>query len=140
MCIAESILKRHLKTLGAHKLQNISILVSSMSGISAEIKQNKKKKPTEYTINFTHFGCSKFHIEKIIGKDKLVKYFQKENKSAAKAKVVINQEKPAIMSYKLSTGSLTLSVNYEVENRYRMVCSFLKKNLFFLFFKKHFIV
>ena len=95
-----------------------------MSGISAEIKQNKKKKPTEYTINFTHFGCSKFYIEKIIGKDKLVKYFQKENKSAAKAKLVINQEKPAIMSYKLSTGSLTLSVNYEVENRYRMVCSF----------------
>ena len=135
MCIAESILKRHLKTLGAHKLQNISILVSSMSGISAEMKQNKKKKPMEYTINFTHFGCSKFHIEKIIGKDKLVKYFQKENKSAAKAKVVINQEKPAIMSYKLSTGPLTLSVNYEVENCYRMVCSFFLKKVFFYFSK-----
>ena len=37
--------------------------------ITTEIKRNKKKKPMEYTINFTHFGCLKFHIEKIIGKD-----------------------------------------------------------------------
>ena len=93
-------------------------------GRTTEIKRNKKKKPMEYSINFTHFGCLKFHTEKIIGKDKLSKYFQKENKSGARAKVVINEEKPAIMSYKLSTGSLTLSISYEVENRYGMVCSF----------------
>ena len=93
-------------------------------GRTTEIKRNKKRKPTEYTINFTHFGCLKFHIEKIIGKDKLAKYFQKENKSGARAKVVVNEEKPAIMSYKLSTSSLTLTVKYEVENRYGMVCSF----------------
>ena len=60
----------------------------------------------------------------IIGKDMLGKYLQKENKSGAKAKVVITEEKPAIISYKMSTGSLTLSVNYEVENRYGMFCSF----------------
>ena len=45
-------------------------------GRTTEIKRNKKKKPIEYTINFTHFGCLKFHIEKIIGKDNLGKYFQ----------------------------------------------------------------
>ena len=93
------------------------------SGRTTEIKRNKKKKPTEYTINFTHFGCLKFHIEKIIDKDKLGKYFQKENKSEAKPKVVITEEKPAIMSYKLSTGSLILSVNYGMGNHYGMVYS-----------------
>ena len=74
-----------------------------------EIKRNKK---TENAISFTHFECLKFHIEKIIGKDKLEKYFLKENKSGVKAKVVITKEKPAIMSYKLPTGSLTLSIHY----------------------------
>ena len=93
-------------------------------GRTTEIKRNKKKKPMEYTSNFTHFGYLKFHIEKIIGKDKLAKYFQKENKSGVRAKIVTKEEKPAIMSYKLSTGSLTLSISYEVENRYGMVCSF----------------
>ena len=65
---------------------------------TTDIKRDKKKKPTEYNINFTHFGCLKFHIESIIGTDKFGKYFQKENKSGAKANVVINKEKPDIMS------------------------------------------
>ena len=51
---------------------------------TTEIKRNKKKKPIEYIINFIHFGCLKFNIEKIIGKDKLGKYFQKEIKSGSK--------------------------------------------------------
>ena len=78
-------------------------------GRITEIKRNKKKKPTEYTINFTHFGWLKFHIEKVIVKDKLGKYFQKKNKSGAKAKVVITEEKPAIMSYKLTQPAITCS-------------------------------
>ena len=83
-------------------------------GRATESKRYKKKKPMKYTLNFTHFECLKFQIEKIIGKDKLAKYFEKENKREARAKVVVNKAKPAIMGYELPTGSLTLSVNYEV--------------------------
>ena len=36
-------------------------------GRTINIKRNSKNKPSNYTIVFNHFGCFKFHFEKIVG-------------------------------------------------------------------------
>ena len=55
------------------------------------IKRNSKKKPSNYTIAFKHFGCFKFHFEKIVG-EQISNYLEKVNKSGSQAKVKVSKQ------------------------------------------------
>ena len=55
-------------------------------GQTISIKLNSKNKPSNYTTMFKHFGCFKFHFEKVVG-EKISNYLEKVNKSGLQAKV-----------------------------------------------------
>ena len=92
-------------------------------GRTINIKRNSKNKPSNYTIVLNHFGCFKFHFEKIVG-EKISNFLEKLNKSGSQAKVEITSDKQAILDYKVSSSVLSLKVHYNVKNRYGTVCSF----------------
>ena len=72
---------------------------------------------------FKHFGCFKFHFEKIVG-GKTNNSLGKVNKSGLQAKVQLTSERKAILEYKVSISVPSLTFHYNVKNRYRTVCSF----------------
>ena len=45
---------------------------------------------------FKHFGCFKFHFEKVVG-EKISNYLEKVNKSGSQAKVEVTSDKPAFL-------------------------------------------
>ena len=51
--------------------------------------------------------------------------FVKVNKTTgAKVEIVVSSEKPAVLVYNVKKGHVTLRVNYELYNRYDILCSF----------------
>ena len=85
--------------------------------------RNKPSKTVSYRIKFTHIGTFKFHVGKIIGKDKI--NFVKENKTTKeKVKVVCTDEKPIKIEYNISKGILMINLKYNLFNRYGQVRSF----------------
>ena len=92
-------------------------------GRTVEIVRNKPSKTVSYRIKFTHIGTFKFHVGKIIGKDKI--NFVKENKTTKeKVKVVCTDEKPIKIDYNISKGILMINLKYNLFNRYSQLCSF----------------
>ena len=94
-------------------------------GRETEIRRDKSRlrNVKEYKVVFTHLGTFKFHISQIIGKDNLD--LVKVNKTTgANVKIVVSSEKPAVLVYNVKKGHVTLCVNYELYNRYDVLCSF----------------
>ena len=72
---------------------------------------------------FKHFGCFKFHFEKVVG-EKISNYLEKVNKSSSQAKVEVTSDKPAFLEQKVPSSVLSFTVHYNVKNKYGAVCSF----------------
>ena len=84
---------------------------------------NKNRKAKHFNITFTYLGSFNLHLETIIGNKVSDLLLKKDNKSGAKAKLIVNIEKPAIIYYKVSTGLFKMSIYYEVKNQYGILCS-----------------
>ena len=92
-------------------------------GRTVEIVKNKSGKTVSYRIKFTHLGTFKFHVGKIIGKDKI--NFVKENKTTKeKVKVVCTDEKPIKIDYNISKGILMINLKHNLFNQYGQLSSF----------------
>ena len=92
-------------------------------GRTLEVVRSKNRKAKHFKIEFNHLGSLNLHLEKITGYKVSDLLWKKNKKSGAKAKLLVNTEKRAIIDYKVSTGIMKMSVYYEAKNRYGIVCS-----------------
>ena len=104
-------------------LKQLRIIQLLLAGRQIKRDKSRLRNVKEYKVVFTHFGTFKFHISQVIGKDNL--NLVKINKATgAKVKIVVSPEKPAVLVYNVKKGHVTLCVNYELCNRYDVLCSF----------------
>ena len=94
-------------------------------GRETEVKRDKSRlrNVKEYKVVFTHLGTFKFHISQVIGKDNL-NLVRLNKTTGAKVNIVVSPEKPAVLVYNVKKRHVTLCVNYELYNRYDVLCSF----------------
>ena len=91
-------------------------------GRSLEIEKDKKKIVKKYVIKFFHLGTFKYHCKQILEEDPVLK---KKNKvTGATAKVVVADDKPAVIIYDIKKGQMIMKMRYQVTNKYDTVCSF----------------
>ena len=101
-----------------------------------EIKRDKSRLSNVHKRVFTHLKTFKFHISQIIGKDNLG--LVKVNKTTGgKVKTVVSSEKPAVLVYNVRKGHVTLRVNYELYNRYDVLCADFSFYVFSVFLVKN---
>lgn len=93
-------------------------------GITTECHKTTKKKVKSYSIKFERLGVFKFHISKLSNCKNITYYLNKTFKCSGKGTVEVSEEKPSIITFKVSTGSLTLKCFYVYTNSYGHVCSF----------------
>ena len=94
-------------------------------GRSVEVIRTKKGIATSYIITFTHFGALKFHLQKLANdKIDIATYFNRKWKNGAKGSIIVSVEKPAKLSYRVSTCTYHLNLHYKMENKYNELCSF----------------
>lgn len=88
--------------------------------------KDKKKNSTSFIIEFTHYGCMRYHFTQstTFTQDHIDKLFTKTNSIENKANIVINEEKPLLITYKIKTGMCSIKAHYMVKNKYGTVCSF----------------
>ena len=99
-------------------VEDYSIAFGRETRVKSRLRNEK-----EYKVVFTYLGTFKFHISQGIGKDKLD--LIKVNKTpGAKVKNFLSPEKRAVLVYNVKKGHLTLCINYELYNRYDVLCSF----------------
>ena len=111
---------------------------SVVFGRETEIKRDKSRlrNVKEHKRVFTHLETFKFHISQIIGKDNLG--LVKVNKTTGgKVKTVVSSEKPAVLVYNVRKGHVTLRVNYELYNRYDVLCADFSFYVFSVFLVKN---
>ena len=92
-------------------------------GRTVKIVKNKSGKTVSYRIKFKHLGTFKFHVGKIIGKDK-INFFKENNTTKEKVKVVCTDEKPVKIDYNISKRVLMINLKYNLFNWYGQLCSF----------------
>ena len=101
-----------------------------------EIKRDKCRLRNVHKRVFTHLKTFKFRISQIIGKDNLG--LVKVNKTTGgKVKTVVSSEKPAVLVYNVRKGHVTLRVNYELYNRYDVLCADFSFYVFSVFLVKN---
>ena len=101
-----------------------------------EIKRHKSRLRNVHKRVFTHLKTFKFRISQIIGKDNLG--LVKVNKTTGrKVKTVVSSEKPAVLVYNVRKGHVTLRVNYELYNRYDVLCADFSFYVFSVFLVKN---
>ena len=93
-------------------------------GIKTECQKTAKKKVKSYSIQFERLGVFKFHIAKLSNCENISYYLKKTFKCGGKGAVDVSQEKPAILTYKVSTGTLTLKCFFTYTNSYGHICSY----------------
>ena len=111
---------------------------SVVFGTETEIKRDKSRlrNVKEHKRVFTHLEIFKFHISQIIGKDNLG--LVKVNKTTGrKVKTVVSSEKSAVLVYNVRKGHVTLRVNYELYNRYDVLCADFSFYVFSVFLVKN---
>ena len=77
-----------------------------------------------FIIKFTQRAAFKYHLQKVVDWSTLSKIYTKKNKNGCVAKMLVSQEKPVTVTYKVISKTLTIKFHYEVRNKYDIVCSF----------------
>ena len=75
-----------------------------------------------FKIVFIHKGTFRYHMLKLVSEEIYTKITFKTDKTGSKAHLLVTEEKPAVITYKDS--QLTIKINYEVKNKYGVLCSF----------------
>jgi len=90
-------------------------------GRTIELTKNKKRKLTSIKITFTHLGSLKHHLKKIC-KCNINEYFERKWRNGNRAKGIVNEERPAILTFNTLKHQLQFKVSYELSNRYGTIC------------------
>ena len=95
-------------------------------GRDIHVKRDKNCIGQEYTLKFWHHGALVFHLSKLskLSKDHITNLFKKSHKTKGTASVVVSEQKPSILKYNCKKSLLTLTISYEVENKYGIKVSF----------------
>ena len=88
--------------------------------ITVSRKRNRSIKSIE--ISFTHLGSFRYHLTKAVGED--VKTYLKKSIGDCKLKVVVSEDKPAVLCFDMNRNSLSMKLSYEVTNRYGIIASY----------------
>ena len=93
-------------------------------GREINIDKNKQGRIKNICIIFNHYLSFVRHFGLICDKEKpfIQSKLKKKLPSGCVGKVVVTNEKPLVMSYNKRTETLTLTVKYEVYNRYGILC------------------
>ena len=96
------------------------------TGITASTEKNKKGSIALYKIQFNHFGTFIYHSSLLTGlsKSEVKKQINKTFSTGCKANVVITDEKPAEIIFKVSTSVCTVKCNFVTINRFGNVTSY----------------
>ena len=92
--------------------------------VSTNIIKYRNGSPKEYIISFSHSGPFKFHLKQLSGIGECEKFFCKSNKLGNIAKIDVSEENRATLTYKPNTGSMKVTIKYNVTNKYGNVVSF----------------
>ena len=95
-------------------------------GRTINLEKYKNQSMKTIVIKFTHLGALKFHLNQITNGNikNIGDLFEKKLSNENKGTVVVTDEKPATLTYKVATHMLTIDISYEVCNRYGNICSF----------------
>jgi len=95
-------------------------------GTQTAVSRNKKNIVTGYSITFEHFGAFKFHLSKLCNQSKqeVANLLSKSFSCGSKGKVIVTNEKPAVITYNCTRNSLTLKCHYETVNVYGNTTSY----------------
>lgn len=94
-------------------------------GRNVDIVREKSGTPKEYILKFSHFGALVFHLNLATNKTcDIAKLFTKSNPLGNTAEIEVSEEKPAVIRYKIKTGTMTIKMHYCVKNKYGNICSF----------------
>ena len=95
-------------------------------GFTATCEKNKKGKVLSYNITFTHLGTFIFHLSQLSGlnKTEVSNSLKKVFPNDCKANVIVSNEKPAVLTFKVTTCVCLLRCHYETMNRFNNVTSY----------------
>lgn len=93
-------------------------------GFKADCERTAKGKPKLYVLTFDQLGVFKFHLCKLSNSKSVSHFLKKEFVRGEKGTIEVSSEKPAVISYKVSTGTLTLQCSYICKNSFGYICSF----------------
>ncbi len=95
-------------------------------GRTIETKRFANRDLKEITIKFTHIGVFIAHLSKASGisKEKIKKLLNREWKTGNKTSLVVNDEKPFIVSFLYRQNLVKLYGQYTLVNKYGTICSF----------------
>lgn len=95
-------------------------------GREIKLSRDKKKELKEITITFHHMGTFIFHLSKLLEKNRpeIKAQLKRVWKSGNRTEVVVSEEKPVILTYKVKKHQLKLEMSYSLINKYGTVCSY----------------
>jgi len=95
-------------------------------GFKTSCERNKKGKVVQYHIEFVHLGTFIHHFKELTGlpKTSIKNFIKKTFSTGCKANVVISEEKPFSLTYKLTTSVVTVRCHFETVNRFGNVTSY----------------
>ena len=94
-------------------------------GRTTAVIRDKKGNIKLYEVNFHHLQSFIRHLNLIFDDTKRVEeYLQRSWDSGSHANVVCHEEKPINISYNIAKSEMTLSMTYEVINRYGNKCRY----------------
>ena len=95
-------------------------------GRNFSVKKDRRGKITSIIIKFIHEGTLLFHLSCVSNKStsEVKQFFRKTWNNGNRAKVIVNEEKPAVLTYNNLKHTLTFQLHYELKNNYGTVCSF----------------
>lgn len=93
-------------------------------GFTAITERTGKGKAKLHIVKFDRLGVFKYHLQKLSNIKNISHYFKKDFKRSETETIEVSAEKPAVLSYKVSTGTLTFQCSYVCTNSFGHVCSF----------------
>lgn len=98
----------------------------SSIGQSCHTERNKKGTILSYNLKFSHRGTFVHHLSKLcrLSHGEVKELLKKTFPNSCKGKYIISEEKPIIITYKLSTSICVLKAHFETINKYGNVTSY----------------
>ena len=95
-------------------------------GRTLKLEKYKNSSIKVITITFTHLGALKYHLTQTTNGNlnDINEFFEKKLKNGNKGAIIVTEEKPATLTHKVATSTLTMDLCYKVYNKYGNICSF----------------
>ena len=93
-------------------------------GFTATTERTAKGKAKLHILKFDRLGVFKYHFKKLSDVKNIGYYCKKEFKRGETGTLEVSADKPAVVTYKISTGTLTLQCSYVCTNSFGHVVSF----------------